>query len=55
MSDVLRIDGVEIALAIAQIMNGIEQICLTRTIIAHKAIDLLRKLQICFEIILKID
>jgi hypothetical protein len=52
--DILGVDGVEIAFAKREVMDGIQQIGFSGTVITSKAIDLGRETGPCFPVILKI-
>jgi hypothetical protein len=55
MRDVLGIDGVEITLAKAQIMDGIENIGLSTSVVAKEAIHLRTQLQICTSVVFEVN
>jgi hypothetical protein len=52
--DVLHIHRIEIALAKGEVINGIHDICFAGSVITNEAVDLNRKVEISFSIILEI-
>ena len=53
-TNVLAVDGVEIALAEGEIVGGIEQVGLPRPVVTHKAVDIATEFDISLRVVLEV-
>jgi hypothetical protein len=54
MTDIVRIGGCKIAFAKGKVVDGVQEVGLPRTIVPHKAIDLVGELEYRFFVVFEI-
>jgi hypothetical protein len=55
VGNILTVDGVEIALAKAQVMHGVQDVCLPAPVVSKEAIHLIPKHQVRTSVVFEID